>query len=74
MSAPALLTVADVARELGSDTKTVRSLCVSGDLPSYRIGRLFKIRRVDFEKWFAAQRVVAGGKTVSEFRNKEAWE
>jgi excisionase family DNA binding protein len=50
-----LMTVPEVARELGCGRDTVYALLASGDLPSVRLaGRLRRIRRGDLEAFVAS--------------------
>lgn len=51
-----LLTVEDVAKFIGSSTKTVRRLIETGDLPHVRIGRLVRIHPMDLERFVQARR------------------
>ena len=46
-----LLTPAEVGAIMGIHQKTVERLCRSGELPGFRIGRYWRFRRLDFEKY-----------------------
>lgn len=49
-----LLTLAQVADELGCSVATVKRRIRSGALPAYRDGRLVRIRERDLERYIAA--------------------
>jgi putative molybdopterin biosynthesis protein len=51
-----LLTVEQVQELLKVGRTFAYSLVRSGELPSYRIGRLLRIRRRDVEQWLESQR------------------
>lgn len=51
------LTLGEVLRYLRVNSRTVYRLIRSGELPASRIGRQWRIRRSDFERWLEAQRV-----------------
>lgn len=51
-----LLTVDDVAKFIGSSTKTVRRLIETGDLTHVRIGRLVRVHPTDLERFVQARR------------------
>ena len=46
-----LLSIADVARRVGSSEQTVRIWIRSGLLPGLRLPGEWRIRRSDFEEW-----------------------
>lgn len=52
---PALLTLKDIAAELQVSVRTVQRLVPLGKLPvPVRVGRQWRWRRTDIEKWIAA--------------------
>lgn len=55
----ALLTVAEVARELRVSTMTVYRLVQAGELPAFRIGKNYRIKRNDLDAYLAAGAVRA---------------
>jgi putative molybdopterin biosynthesis protein len=54
-----LLTVEQVKELLKVGRTFAYSLVKSGELPSYRVGRLLRIRRTDVEQWLEHNRCVA---------------
>lgn len=50
----ALLTVAEVASELRVSTMTVYRLINAGDLPAFRIGKNYRIKRADLDAYLTA--------------------
>lgn len=55
------LTLGEVLRYLRVNPRTAYRLIRSGELPAIRIGRQWRIRRVDFERWLEEQRVGSRG-------------
>ena len=51
-----LLSIEDVADILGLEYKTVYRLVKSGEIPAARIGRVFRVDRVDFEAYLERQK------------------
>lgn len=49
-----MLRLQDVARELRCSLRTVQKLAQSGELKAVRIGRLVRVRRIDFEAFLEA--------------------
>jgi excisionase family DNA binding protein len=51
------LSLAEVCRHLGVHRDTLHELRRSGtfDVPTFRIGRQVRVRRVDLERWLARQ-------------------
>ena len=49
------LTVQDAADMLGVEYKTIYRAVVSGQLPAFRIGRVYRIRRQDFDAYLNAR-------------------
>jgi len=52
---PDCLTIQDVANEMGVEYKTVYRLVTSGKLPSFRVGRVYRIRRQDLDRYIEEQ-------------------
>jgi len=52
---PDYLTIQDVANEMGVEYKTVYRLVTSGKLPSFRVGRVYRIRRQDLDRYIEEQ-------------------
>lgn len=50
------LTVADVCEYLDVSTFVVTSLLRSGEMPAVKVGREWRVARVDFEGWLNTQR------------------
>ncbi len=48
---PRMLRVADVAARLSLSEQTVRRMAASGELPSRRVGRLYRIPVAAVEQW-----------------------
>lgn len=55
----ALLTVAEVAGELRVSTMTVYRLIQGGELPAFRIGKNYRIKRADLDAYLQAGAVRA---------------
>lgn len=55
----ALLTVAEVAAELRVSTMTVYRLVQAGELPAFRIGKNYRIKREDLDAYLEAGAVRA---------------
>jgi excisionase family DNA binding protein len=55
----ALLTVEQVQELLQVGRTFAYSLIKSGELPSYRVGRLLRVRRQDIDRWLEHHRCVA---------------
>lgn len=51
------LSVADVCEYMGVSPFVVTRVLRSGDLPAVKIGREWRIARLDFEDWLNAQRL-----------------
>lgn len=47
----ALLTIADVAQRLRVSTKTIRRLIGSGELPAFKVGRLWRVSERDLQRF-----------------------
>ena len=54
------VTVAEVAAELRVSNMTVYRLVQSGALPAVRVGRSYRIRAADVDRYLAAQYTRAG--------------
>jgi excisionase family DNA binding protein len=54
------VTVAEVARELRVSNMTVYRLVQSGQLPAVRVGRSYRIRSSDFDRYLSEQYNQAG--------------
>jgi excisionase family DNA binding protein len=50
MSSHDLMTIPEVAEYLRLSERTIRTLLERGELPSTRIGKSYRFRRVDIEK------------------------
>lgn len=51
MSAPKLLTIQDVAEQLGVSERYVMDKAAEGEIPSVKLGRLRRFRQVDIDRW-----------------------
>jgi excisionase family DNA binding protein len=47
-----LLSVDDIKRILKVSKATAQRWCHDGKLPAAKIGRVYRIRKEDFDKWF----------------------
>ena len=56
-----LLTVAEVAASMRVSNMTVYRLIKSGDLPAVRVGKNFRIREADVERYLAERAVRVEG-------------
>lgn len=54
------LTIADFQNWIGLGRSKAYQLVQSGEIPSYRIGRVVRLRRKDVEAWLAENR--SGGR------------
>ncbi len=59
-SRPRFVTVAEVADQLRVSNMTVYRLIQSGQLPSTRVGRSYRIREEDVDRYLAEQYTRAG--------------
>jgi excisionase family DNA binding protein len=59
-NASRLLTVAEVAAALRVSTMTVYRLINAGDMPAARIGRSFRVRTEDLDRYLADRFTKAG--------------
>ncbi len=59
------LTIHDVAEEMDVEYKTVYRLVTSGKLPSFRVGRVYRIRRVDLDRYIEEQIYGKGARAAS---------
>lgn len=50
---PQVYTIADIAKLLCIGETTARKLAFARDFPTMRIGRQYRVRKVDFDKWLA---------------------
>jgi excisionase family DNA binding protein len=57
---PRFVTVAEVADQLRVSNMTVYRLVQAGQLPAVRVGRSYRIREDDVDKYLAAQYTQAG--------------
>ncbi|GLT08034.1 hypothetical protein GCM10007928_02650 [Sulfitobacter porphyrae] len=55
-SGPAFLATSEIAESLAVSSRTVARMCVSGDLPAYKIGRQWRILQNDFARWMKERR------------------
>ncbi|MEX1208019.1 MAG: helix-turn-helix domain-containing protein [Acidimicrobiia bacterium] len=51
------LSVADICEYMGVSTFVVTRVLRSGELPAVKMGREWRISRVDFEEWLNIQRL-----------------
>jgi excisionase family DNA binding protein len=51
----ALLDAADASELLKLHPRTVKRLALTGDLPAMRIGRVWRFRPSDIDRWIVAQ-------------------
>ncbi len=56
----AYVTVAEVARHLRVSNMTVYRLINSGDLPALRIGKSYRLREEDVDRYLATRYTAAG--------------
>ena len=54
------LSVADVARILKISRSTVQRWCHAGKLPAAKIGKAYRIRRGDLDRWYEEKRERVG--------------
>ena len=50
------LSVADICDYMGVSTFVVTRMLRGGDLPGVKMGREWRVNRLDFEEWINAQR------------------
>lgn len=50
-----LMTIEEAAKYFRSTPATIRRLVKSSELPGIRVGRQFRIRRLDLEAWMQRQ-------------------
>lgn len=56
-----LLTVDEIARYLRVHPMTVQRWCRTGELPAAKIGRAYRIKRGDLDRWWAERTAVSEG-------------
>lgn len=61
-----LLDIASVAAHLGVSERTVYNRVRSGDLPALKVGRLWRVRAVDLERWLEAPGAGRDAQVVAE--------
>ncbi len=61
-----LLTTEDVLRYLRINARTVYRLIRDGDLRAVRVGRQWRVRRQDLDRFVAAQRIGVAWPAVAE--------
>ncbi len=54
------LTVEDIARDLGVAEDTVRGWIRARKLPAYRVGKEYRIKIVDYERFLEQRRTIDG--------------
>lgn len=54
------LTPKEVSNLLQVSVFTVRSWIKQGELPAYKVGRLWRIERSDLNRWLSQQRAASG--------------
>jgi excisionase family DNA binding protein len=65
------MTLHDVANYLNCHYTTFWRIVQRGELPAFRLGGDFRVRRIDLEKWLADQHVPAGeSKLTGKGRDK----
>ena len=57
-----LLKTGQVAARLGVSREKVRQLCISGDLPCYKIGSQYRVDPDALTAWLEGQKPVAPGR------------
>src|SRR5690606_15870263 len=71
------LTLADIARDLRVTRRFVSNLAARGELPAYKIGRVWRVARADYLAWLKKRRprqwrtftsVVGSGTSASSTR------
>lgn len=50
-----LLTTSQVAAILKLHRETVKQWCVSGRLPAFKVGKAWRVRRSELQKWIEQQ-------------------
>ena len=53
------LSVADICEYMGVSTFVVTRVLRSGELPAVKMGREWRVARLDFEDWLNAQRLAS---------------
>ena len=56
------LTVEELRGWLGLGRTKAHDLVAKGEIPSYKIGRLRRVRRADVERWLEGCRYAPGGR------------
>ncbi len=55
------LSIEDAAKLLDVDYKTIYKLVRSGEIPAARIGRVYRIKRADFDEFFERSKAAVQG-------------
>ena len=68
MQQPSFYTIEQIARDMQVSEDTVRSWVKrkNNRLPSYRVGREFRVRVQDFETWLKSQQYNEGNESKEE--------
>ena len=56
MEKPQWLTLTEIAKELRLDRKTVYRYVWKGKLPAYKLDRVYRVKRGDFERFLKERR------------------
>ena len=54
------LSTADAAKRVGITPRTLYRLIDQGQVPAYAMGRVYRLRRADLDRYLASVRVVPG--------------
>ena len=51
-----IMSVKQVSKFLGLDVNIVYTKCSKGDIPYFKLGRSYRFKKTDIEKWFQGQK------------------
>jgi len=57
MKTDPIMTIDEVATYLGLHPLTVRRLARDGEIPAFKVGRQWRVKRELFERWMAEQSI-----------------
>ena len=54
---PLILGLTEISVLTGLGPERIRQLCAKGELPAFRVGKLWKVEKNDLKDWFDSQKV-----------------
>lgn len=54
---PLIMGLAEISVLTGLGPERIRQLCAKGEIPAFRVGKLWKVEKNDLRQWFNSQKV-----------------